>query len=106
MSYYVGLDVSVKSVSICVVEADGAVVARGEVSSDPDQIAAFLFRHAPDAERVVHESGILSIWLTRELEKRGLPIICIDARLAHKALSGRLNKSDRGVSDVSANGSK
>lgn len=25
MSYYVGLDVSVKSVSICVVEADGAV---------------------------------------------------------------------------------
>ncbi len=29
MSYYVGLDVSVKSVSICVVEADGAVIARG-----------------------------------------------------------------------------
>jgi transposase len=96
MSYYVGLDVSVNSVSICVVEADGGVVARGEVSSDPDQIVAFLVRHAPDAERIVHESGILSIWLTRELEKRGLPIICIDARLAHKALSGRLNKSDRG----------
>jgi hypothetical protein len=96
MSYYVGLDVSVKSVSICVVEAGWDVIARGEVSSDPDQIAAFLFRHAPDAERVVHESGILSIWLTREMEKRGLPIVCIDARLAHKALSGRLNKSDRG----------
>jgi len=93
---FLGLDVAVKSVSICVVEADGTVIARGEVSSDPDQIAAFLFRHAPDAERVVHESGILSIWLTRELEDRGLPIICIDARLAHKALSGRLNKSDRG----------
>jgi len=44
----------------------------------------------------VHESGILAIWLTRELEKRGLPIICIDARLAHKALSGRINKSDPG----------
>jgi len=96
MSYYVGLDVSVKSVTICVVDSDGAVTARGEVSSNPDQIAAFVLRHAPDAARVVHESGILSIWLTRELEKRGLPIICIDARLAHKALSGRLNKSDRG----------
>lgn len=73
MSYYVGLDVSVKSVSICVVETDGAVIAPGEVSFDPNQIAAFLFRHASDAERVVHESDILSIWLTRELEKRGLP---------------------------------
>jgi transposase len=41
MPYYVGLDVSVKSVSICGVEADGAVIARDEVSSDPDQIAAF-----------------------------------------------------------------
>ncbi|SIS59156.1 hypothetical protein SAMN05421772_101686, partial [Paracoccus saliphilus] len=29
-------------------------------------------------------------WLTRELEKRGVPIICIDARMAHKALSARL----------------
>ena len=45
-------------------------------------------------ERVVHESGMLSTWLTRELEKRGLPIVCIDARMAHKALSARLNKSD------------
>ena len=49
MSYCVGLDVSVKSVSICVVEADGAVIARGEDSSDPDRIAAFIVRHAPDA---------------------------------------------------------
>tara|TARA_R110002094_G_scaffold125999_1_gene120047 strand:- start:722 stop:1291 length:570 start_codon:yes stop_codon:yes gene_type:complete len=96
MSHYVGLDVSVKSVTICVVDSNGAITSRGEVSSDPDQIAAFVLKHAPDAARVVHESGVLSIWLTRELEKRGLPIICIDARLAHKASSGRINKSDRG----------
>ena len=44
---------------------------------------------------MVHESGQLSIWLTRQLEHLGLPIVCIDARLAHKALSARLNKSDR-----------
>lgn len=96
MAQYVGLDVSVKSVSICVVDADGSVVARGEVRADPDQISCFIGMHAPSVERVVHESGILAIWLTRELEKRGLPIVCIDARLAHKALSGRINKSDAG----------
>ena len=96
MSYYVGLDVSVKSVSICVVDVQGNVLARGETASDPDQIASFIQKHAPDPERVVHESGILAIWLTRELHRRGLPIMCIDARLAHKALSGRINKSDQG----------
>jgi len=96
MSQYVGLDVSVKSVSICVVDVEGAVIARGETSADPDQISSFIGEHAPRAERVVHESGILAIWLTRELEARGLPIFCIDARLAHKALSGRINKSDAG----------
>jgi len=96
MSYYVGLDVSVKSVSICVVNAKGSILARGETPSDPDKIARFIHEHAPNPERVVHESGILAIWLTRELEKRGLPIICIDARLAHKALSGRINKTDPG----------
>lgn len=95
MSQYVGLDVSLKEVSVCVVSDTGEVLSRGVVAADPDEIAAFVARTASDVERVVHESGILAIWLTRELEKRGLPIICIDARLAHKALSGRLNKSDR-----------
>lgn len=96
MSFYVGLDVSVKSVSICVVNAEGAILARGETTSDPSEISSVIDKHAPNPERVVHESGILAIWLTRELEKHGLPIICIDARLAHKALSVRINKSDPG----------
>jgi len=96
MSQYVGLDVSLKEVSICVVNAAGEVLARATVAADPDLIAEYLVKNAPEAERVVHESGILAIWLTRELLKRDVPVICIDARLVHKALSGRLIKSDRG----------
>lgn len=65
MSHYVGLDVSVKSVSICVVDAEGTILARVDTTSDPDEIASFISKHAPDPERVVHESGILAIWLTR-----------------------------------------
>lgn len=91
---YVGLDVSSKEVAICVVDRDGHVLERGRVPTDPDAISAFLISRAPEAARVVHESGPLSIWLTRELAKRDVPIICIDARVAHKALSARLNKSD------------
>ncbi len=36
MSHYVGLDISVKSVSICVVDARGKILVRGETTSDPD----------------------------------------------------------------------
>ena len=97
MAYYVGLDVSVKGTSICIMDDKGVVAARTDVSTDPDLIAHFISKHALEVERVVHESGILAIWLTRELEKRGVPIICIDARLAHKALSGRINKSDQAM---------
>lgn len=95
MSQYVGLDVSLNEVSACVVDGAGTVVCRASLRTDPDAIAAFIAAKAPAAERVVHESGILATWLTRELEKRGVPITCIDARMAHKALSARLNKSDR-----------
>jgi transposase len=42
----------------------------------------------------VHESGQVSIWLQRGLERLGLPAVCIDARKAHKSLSARPTKSD------------
>ena len=87
---------SVKETSICIMDDKSVVAARTDVSTDPDLFARFISQHAPEVEQVVHESRMLAIWLTRELEKRGVPIICIDARLAHKALSGRINKSDQG----------
>jgi hypothetical protein len=67
MSQYVGLDVPLKEVSVCVVDANGAVLSRASLPTDPDAIAAFVAAKAPDAERVVHESGILATWLTRNL---------------------------------------
>jgi transposase len=94
MKQYAGLDVSLKETAICVVAEDGEVLIRGSVATEPRAIAAFLAANAPDLDRVVHESGMLSTWLTRDLEMQDVPIVCIDARQAHKALSARLNKSD------------
>ena len=95
MSEYVGLDVSLKEVSACIVDVDGAVLLHATLPTEPDGVTRFIKENAPKAERVVHESETLATWLTRELKKRGVPVICIDARKAHKALSDRLNKSDR-----------
>lgn len=102
MKHYVGLDVSQKEVSICVVDGDGLVVAEGKVATEPELILAWLDASVGAVERIVHESGPLSIWLTRELAALGAPVACIDARAAHKALSARMNKSDRADAEALA----
>jgi len=95
MGQYVGLDVSLKGISICVMDGNGTVVHRSTVATDPEAVAQHFTEKKIVPERIVHESGQLSIWLQRGLVRLGLPAVCIDARLAHKALSARPNKSDR-----------
>lgn len=90
-----GLDVSLKEISICVVDEDGRVTARGDVDCDPVAVSEFFSLQDIAPERIVHQSGQLSIWLQRGLLKVGLSATCIDARIGHKARSARLTKSDR-----------
>jgi transposase len=42
MERYIGLDVSLKQTSICVVDQAGSIVLEGVVDSDPEAIAAFV----------------------------------------------------------------
>lgn len=57
-------------------------------------LAKLIAKHAPEAARIGFESGMMSGWLWHELGRLGLPVVCIDARHAHAALSTRMNKSD------------
>lgn len=95
MELYVGLDVSLKETSICVMDRDGAVVAECIALSDPDAIADCITSEASGAVRIGLESGPTSTWLWHELKTRGFPVICIDARHAKAALAMQINKTDR-----------
>src|SRR6187200_1659348 len=95
MEYYVGLDVSLKQTSICVVDQSGSVLREGVVDSDPEAIAVYVRSKAPDAVRIGLETGPTSTWLWTELKRLGLPVICIDARHAKAVLKMQINKSDR-----------
>ena len=95
MEHYVGLDVSLKLTAICIVDRTGKIVREGVVTSDPETIAAFIKSHAPHVVRVGLETGATATWLWTELNKMGLPVICIDARHAKAALKMQINKSDR-----------
>jgi transposase len=91
---YVGLDVSLKETSICVIDDADKIVWRGQVDSTPEAIASAVKQHAPHAVRIGLESGQLSSWLFHELKEAGLPVICVDARHAKAALSLKVNKTD------------
>jgi transposase len=95
MDTFVGLDVSLKETSVCVLNQQGTCVFEGKVASDPKAISRLIRKHAPNVVRVGLESGPTSVWLTHALLAEGLPIVCLDARHAQAVLSVRPNKSDR-----------
>jgi transposase len=57
MEYYVGLDVSLKQTSICVVNQTGVILQEGVVDSDPAAIAEFVRSQARGAFRIGFETG-------------------------------------------------
>ncbi len=97
MELYVGMDVSLKETSICVVDGSGRIVSEGTVNSEPAAIAEFIESKAKagNMKRIGLETGPTTTWLWHELRALGLPVICIDARHAKAALSLQINKSDR-----------
>lgn len=92
---YAGLDVSLKETAVCIVDDAGRIVVERMIATDPSAIASCLAKQAPDLERVGLESGATSAWLWRELSSRGLPVVCLDSRHAHRVLSMKRNKNDR-----------
>lgn len=104
MKQYVGLDVSQRETSVCVVDDSGRVVYQGTAKSNPGALTELLRKRAPRAERIGFETGAMASWLWHELRRVNLPVVCIDARHAHAALSVRMNKSDendaRGLAEL------
>jgi transposase len=94
MSIYAGLDVGDKSTHVCIVDAEGAVLRRDALASDPEVLAKWFERHCSDLARVVLETGALATFLYHGLVERSVPVECICARHAKGVLSARVNKSD------------
>ena len=95
MSLYAGLDISVKTTAICVVEGNGRVLLEATVDSSPDAIAGRLQELDQPLDRIGLEAGPLSQWIYAGLVDKGLAAICVETRHMHAALSARINKTDR-----------
>ena len=91
MTHYVGLDVSMKETKLHVLDEASNRVWRGRCATEPAVIAAAVRRYAPSAVRIGLETGPLT---TTALTTEGLPMVCLDARHAKKALDMKVNKTD------------
>lgn len=95
MTYYAGLDVSLRSTHICVIDDDGELLAEGKTDSEVADIIAFLDEFDTDAIQVGLEAGTLTQYLTYGLQFAGYEITCMEARQVKAALSAMRNKTDK-----------
>lgn len=93
--YYVGLDISMKTTDVCVMDAKGRIVREQQVASHPDDIVELLAEINYDIETVGLESGPISHWFTEKLRGYGLDARCLDARHLAGFLHLQINKTDK-----------
>ena len=70
MQYYVGLDVSVKETSVCIIDKAGKVIREVKVATEPVAIFAVLTEEPLAIERIglrrdPYRSGCTAHWLKR-----------------------------------------
>src|SRR2546429_2693880 len=96
MAHFVGLDVSVKETSVCVVDDVGKVILEQKVPTEPSDIIALLASLGVSFGRIGIEAGPLSQWLVNALTAAELPVICVETRHMKALLTAQqINKTDR-----------
>jgi hypothetical protein len=95
MSVFVGLDVSLATVAICIVDEQGRVVWQGITDSTPDAVIAALESWKADLVRVGLEAGPSSEWIGGRLIEASFPAVCLETRHVKAALAAMTIKTDR-----------
>ena len=95
MDYYVGLDVSLRSVAVCVIDGDGRTVFERSVGCEIDAISGCLSDLPDDGLRIGFKAGAMSQHLFFGLRAAGFDVVCMEARQVNAALSAMRNKTDK-----------
>jgi transposase len=94
MKQYAGIDLSMETTHVCVVDEAGRKLTSAKVESTPEAIAEALGGPAC-VERAVIETGRMTPSIALGLREQGVAVVCIDARQAHQSLKAmKANKTD------------
>lgn len=95
MNHYVGLDISMKETFICILNELGESVLETVCPSEPEDIFKVIDNQGIKVEKVGLETGCLTFWIAKALQKLGLPAICIESRQMATIISLKNNKTDK-----------
>ena len=80
MGYFAGIDVSLRSCALCIVDGKGTVLMERELPCEVSDIAECLGTFPHPIERVGFEAGTMSQHLLHGLEAEGFDVVCMEAR--------------------------
>ena len=95
MKYFTGLDISLSTTFVSIIDDNNNIIKEGIVKTNAQEIFEFLEIKKFPGQKIGIESGQLSISMCKSLSGLGLDVICVDARHMAAALSARINKNDK-----------
>lgn len=95
MTYFAALDVSLRSVSICIVDQDGDIKFEAATTSEVAAIVRRVRGFSDEITSIGFEAGTLTQQLCYGLQEAGYEVICLEARQVSAALAAMRNKTDR-----------
>jgi len=104
MNNYVGLDVSLRSCALCIIDTNGKIILERELACEVEVIVECLSQCEFRIERIGFEAGALSQYIYFGLKSAGFDVVCMEARQVNAALAAMRNKTDktdaRGIAQV------
>ena len=95
MDHYAGINVSLESSSVCVVNASGKIVRETKVASEPEALIGWFASLGLELARIGLEAGPLSQWLYAAMKQAGLAVELLETRHVSDAFKAMPVKTDR-----------
>jgi transposase len=95
MEHYAGIDVSLETASVCVVDASGRIVREAKVASEPEALITWFGKLGVEVSRIGLEAGPLSQWLYAGMREVGLAVELLETRHVRDAFKAMPVKTDR-----------
>jgi transposase len=95
MEHYAGIDVSLESASVCVVDASGRILREAKVASEPGALITWFSGLSAEMSRIGLEAGPLSQWLYAGMREAGLAVELLETRHVRDAFKAMPVKTDR-----------
>jgi transposase len=95
MTHYAGIDVSLETSSLCIVDAQGAIQREFKLQSEPEVMVAALVGSGFALGRIGLEAGPLLQWLHAGLARASLPVVLLETRQLRATTKAPPVKTDR-----------